>query len=519
MNAGTQGSPPRAGPAPRLLRGLARRQIIVTIVIALLGGLLVGGIELALDWSNLRHRIESGVQRSLGLVKDSAATAAFNINREQALGVASGLLRDPAIVHVRLTDNFGTVLANERMERPTGPGVSSLIVTEQDLLRLPLTYREGNGPPLDVGLLEVRIDPGASASDFLPLAGWKLVLRVGEAVLLSIVLVLVFYRTVIHPLTRMAQRVTEIDPAHPAARPIPIPEQHLEDEFGALARTLNSLLQEFQTSLDRQAAAQDALSQLNTQLEAKVDARTAELRHAMAELEVKKEAAEQAARSKSEFLATVSHELRTPMNGVLGCVDLLGMSALDAEQREFLGIIRDSGNHLLSLINDILDYSSLEAGSLAFEPTDVALAETLQQIEQMFAARAKEKRLVLRLDGGDPAQMIRTEPKRLLQVLANLVGNAIKFTSTGSVSVGVTRAGNVLRLTVTDTGIGIKPEDMDKLFVAFSQVDGSATRRYGGTGLGLAISRRLVEGMGGRIGVESTPGLGSSFWFELPAGD
>ncbi|WP_299440615.1 PAS domain S-box protein [uncultured Rhodospira sp.] len=246
-------------------------------------------------------------------------------------------------------------------------------------------------------------------------------------------------------------------------------------------------------------------------------------------LEEARQAAEDSARAKSVFLATMSHEIRTPMNGVITMAEMLGQTRLDAEQRHMLDVVTESANALVTIIDEILDFSKIEAGRVTLETVSLSLTQVVERVADLLAPKAAAKGLdLICRPTQDSHDHYGGDPHRLRQILINLAGNAIKFTEHGHVTLSVSRidaaprdsdnadAPHGIRFEVTDTGIGMTDQQMAGLFKPFSQADHTTQRRFGGTGLGLSICRTLVDLMGGRIGVHSTPGKGSTFWFEVP---
>lgn len=249
-----------------------------------------------------------------------------------------------------------------------------------------------------------------------------------------------------------------------------------------------------------------------------------ELESATMQLRAAFDAAEDANRAKSEFLATMSHEIRTPMNGILGMAAVLTESSLTPQQQSNVAIIRDSGEALLGILNDILDLSKIESGGFTLDETDFLPKDLLRSATTLWSSQAAAKGLEFVTEcGSDPAYMLNADVSRIRQILHNLISNAIKFTETGRIMVRFDHSESVesdrltLRFAVIDTGIGLAHDQAERIFQPFVQGDGSTTRRFGGTGLGLAICRKLSMLLGGEIGVDSSPGAGSTFWFTVTA--
>jgi len=502
---------------------LSFKQARLTVLIGFLLGTLLSLVQIAIDYASEDASIDREIRSLLQISHNPASRIAYNIDAELAQELTMGLLHSPAVVGVRLIDNNNEILA--AVSRPPTQSPYRMISDRlfgqshqfEDVLHLDHMPNEA------IGTLYLDVDTFEFGSHFLQRAEITLLNGFVRSLVLAAILMGLFYLTLTKPLTGVIRALADRDSRSPTQVPLPCPHGHENDEIGVLVQVANQQFDNVASEFGRRLDAENRLTDHLNELEDIVSARTLELKSSNArlsqsneELQIARSTALDMAHARSAFLAHMSHEIRTPLNGLLGMLALSLDGPLSAEQRQQLSIAHDSGKVLVELLNDILDLSKFDAGQLELERIPFDLATLIEDTANLLSQNAAPSvELTCLIDPRFPA-LVLGDPTRVRQIVSNLLSNALKFTRAGRVDIRLSQYEGKVRIEVCDTGIGIAQDAQAKIFQPFTQAEAAITRQYGGTGLGLTLTHNLCEAMNGQLSIESTAGVGSRFYADLP---
>nr|WP_282450907.1 ATP-binding protein [Marinobacter bryozoorum] len=486
-------------------------------------GLVLNLIQVTMEFHGTRDYMDQDINALMEISHSPASQIAYNIDTRLAGELLNGMLRHPAVIDARILDTDGhTLAAASRGSIDTRyRWISDLLFG--DSRRYSSELEVADLEDIELGNLAVTISTNHYGNLFLSRASFILVSGVLKSLVLSAMLLVVFYFLLTKPMLRVIKSLQDVRYDPEKAR-LPVPPSHEEDEIGAMVAIINRHLETVDASLSQLRVVESQMKDYSSKLEREVEDRTREISEKNEALQRgnralirAKEDAVRRAQTRARFLASMSHEIRTPLNGVLGMLELAQEGDLDPARRHQLEIAHRAGESLLSLLNDILDISKVEAGKLDLEVISFDLRTLVTECATIHGEQARRKGLAFVTDmETELAPRFIGDPTRLRQIINNLLSNAIKFTDEGTISVRVAQTPQGIRLDVRDTGIGMSRAELDRIFSPFSQAATDTARRYGGTGLGLALCQQLVERMHGQIKVDSRVGEGTWFTVQLP---
>ncbi len=499
------------GEKPRIGRHL----IVFIIAFSSLITLCISVIQLFAEYRGLRNALDRQLE-GVAIYVPSIASSVWDFDQQQVQRALDALILLPNVVQARIaTTDTG-------LQREAGKDVNDNFVAKTYSLRYDV-----RGEDKEIGVLTVVASLDGIYHQ-VATSALSIVLSNGlKTFLVALFMIVLIRRVVTGRLEKLEQKIRTLVPdtlpqsaqTLPRALPRHIDEldavdwtlDHIAGKLGAAVASLKDMGEELERRLTEQKHTEAELAGLRQHLEALIEQRTQQLAAA-------KEAAVTASVSKSAFLANMSHEIRTPLNGILGLAHLIKRSGVTPQQAERLDKIDGAGHHLLEIINAVLDLSKIEAGKFSLEEIEVGIGSVIANVVSILHERARARNLKMLVETEHIPRNLLGDPTRLQQALLNYATNAIKYTENGTVTLRALPLEEsddnlLIRFEVQDTGVGIAPEALSRLFGSFEQADNSTTRKYGGTGLGLAITRKLAQLMGGDAGVDSTVGVGSTFWF------
>lgn len=502
------------------------KQAIVTLVASIAIGFLIGFTVACIQYWDAEQEIAQEAEFLATALEQPARRTLLDGDQAQAQKLVTGLLNHPYVREARLLDESGKSVAKATRERASSAAswFIFLLFGEERIEGWDIIHGGERLGRLEIGLDLIHLG-NHFLLETLPLP----LLTLLGSVMLAALLLYFTYHMITKPLNVVTNSISEFDPSKPGNTQIDPPAGHENDEIGVLVESTARLLTEIEGLFGKRKRDEERLTVYLEELENIVENRTAALTNSNEQLmrtneqyREAKEEAQKIAQARSEFLTNMSHEIRTPLNGVLGMIGLTIDTPLTDEQRHNLEIAHNSGISLLDILNDILDLSKFESGKYTLENIDFDLRQTVEEVTGLLSQNAHSKHfeMTAAVDPEFP-ELVRGDPTRIRQIISNLTGNAVKFTSEGEVSVRVKCMGQAdraikVRIDVEDTGIGVPKHAIEKIFQPFSQATSSTTREFGGTGIGLSLCRQLTEAMGGDISIASEEGRGSVFSVSIP---